>query len=119
VFAILSYRNYKEEENVNQMSTVEAHHATMLLNIKTNPISEDYEILKSVLGEGASAVIVSCVNKQTKQKCALKKLEKSNTAYREVNLHWRASQNCPYIVQIVDVYENTVDSITYVYIVMG
>jgi hypothetical protein len=52
-----SYKNYN-----NQMS----------LRPKTNPIYEDYIISKQVLGMGISGKVLSCVNKKTNQKYALK-----------------------------------------------
>lgn len=39
-------------------------------------------------------------------------------AKREIDLHWRACQGCPYIVQIVDVYENTINSQKVLLVVM-
>ena len=33
-------------------------------------------------------------------------------------MHWRACQGCPYIVQIIDVYENTINSQKVLLVVM-
>jgi hypothetical protein len=90
----------------------------MSLKPKTNPIYEDYVISKTVLGLGISGKVLGCVNKQTKQKYALKTLRESLKAKREIDLHWRACQSCPYIVQIVDVYENTINTQKVILVVM-
>jgi hypothetical protein len=90
----------------------------MSLKPKTNPIYEDYVISKTVLGLGISGKVLGCVNKQTKQKYALKTLRESVKAKREIDLHWRACQSCPYIVQIVDVYENTINTQKVILVVM-
>jgi hypothetical protein len=90
----------------------------MSLKPKTNPIYEDYVISKTVLGLGISGKVLGCVNKQTKQKYALKTLRESIKAKREIDLHWRACQSCPYIVQIVDVYENTINTQKVILVVM-
>ena len=42
------------------------------VQIKTNPISEDYEISSKVLGLGINGKVVECFNKQTGKKHALK-----------------------------------------------
>ena len=44
-------------------------------------------------------------------------LDEAN-ARREIDLHYRASQNCPYIVKIEDVYENTFEDKNSLLIVM-
>lgn len=90
----------------------------MSLKPKTNPIYEDYLITKEVLGMGVTGKVLSCVHKQTKQKFALKTLRESNKAKREIDLHWRACHGCPYIVQIIDVYENTINNQKVILVVM-
>ena len=90
----------------------------MALRPKTNPIYEDYVISKQVLGLGISGKVLCCVNKQTKVKYALKTLRESVKAKREIDLHWRACQNCPYLVQIVDVYENTINTQKVILVIM-
>ena len=44
----------------------------MALKPKLNPIHEDYQINKEVLGLGISGKVLSCVNRQTVKKYALK-----------------------------------------------
>jgi serine/threonine protein kinase len=78
----------------------------MSLKPKTNPIYDDYLISKEVLGLGISGKVLSCTHKQTKVKYALKSLRENLKAKREIDLQWRACQGCPYIVKIIDVYEN-------------
>ncbi|KAF6216516.1 hypothetical protein GE061_000859 [Apolygus lucorum] len=73
---------------------------------KTNPITDDYVISKTVLGLGINGKVVQCNNKKTGQLFALKVLQDSIKARREVELHWRVS-NFKHIVCIVDVYQNT------------
>lgn len=46
--------------------------SVMALRPKTNPIYDDYIISKQVLGLGISGKVISCTNKQTKIKYALK-----------------------------------------------
>ncbi len=45
-------------------------------------------------------------------------MRESVKAKREIDLHWRACQGCPYIVQIIDVYENTINSQKVLLVVM-
>jgi mitogen-activated protein kinase-activated protein kinase 2 len=80
------------------------------LRPKTHPVYDDYTITKEVLGLGISGKVWTCFNKQTNRKYAIKTLKDTSKARREIDLQWRASQNCPFIVQIVDVYENTVQN---------
>jgi len=84
------------------------------LTVKTTPVTDDYQISTTVLGLGISGKVVECHRKPNSQtgsarpgdKCALKVLKDSPKARREIELHWKAS-NCPFIVNIHDVYENT------------
>ncbi len=48
----------------------------------------------------------------------IKTLKDSPKARREIDLHWRTCQGCPYIVQIKDVYENTVQNQRVILVVM-
>lgn len=73
---------------------------------KTTPITDDYEISKTVLGLGINGKVVECFLKSTREKFALKVLHDSHKARREVEIHWRAS-GCRHIVNVIDVYENT------------
>lgn len=50
----------------------QAFSSEMALRPKTNPIHEDYFISREVLGLGISGKVLSCTNKQTKVKYALK-----------------------------------------------
>lgn len=72
---------------------------------KTNPITDEYEISSDVLGLGINGQVVQCVDKKTGQRYALKVLQDSLKARREVDIHWRAS-GCKNIVSIMDVFEN-------------
>lgn len=73
---------------------------------KQTPITDDFEISTTVLGQGINGKVVQCTNRKTGHLYALKVLNDNNKARREVDLHWRAS-GCRHIVQIVAVYENT------------
>lgn len=90
----------------------------MVLRPKTNQIYDDYFISKQVLGLGISGKVLSCTSKTTQKRYALKTLRDSVKAKREIDLHWRACQGCPYIVQIVDVYENLINSQKILLVVM-
>ncbi|CAH1378048.1 hypothetical protein MTP99_019422 [Tenebrio molitor] len=84
---------------------------------KKTPITDDYDITKTVLGLGINGKVVECFSKTTKEKFALKILVDSIKARREVDLHWRAS-GCRHIVNIIDVYENKYNSSTCLLVVM-
>lgn len=90
----------------------------MVLQPKTNQIYDDYVISRTVLGLGISGKVLCCTSKTTQKRYALKTLKESAKAKREIDLHWRACQGCPYIVQIVDVYENTINSQKVLLVVM-
>lgn len=90
----------------------------MVLKPKTNQIYDDYFISKKVLGLGISGKVLSCTSKTSQKSFALKTLRDSVKARREIDLHWRACQGCRYIVQIVDVYENTINSQKVLLVVM-
>ena len=73
---------------------------------KTTPLTDDYVTSNTVLGYGINGKVVQCTHRRTQQNYALKVLLDSERARREVDLHWRVS-GCRYIVNIIDVYENT------------
>ncbi|XP_036387215.1 MAP kinase-activated protein kinase 3 [Megalops cyprinoides] len=72
---------------------------------KRNAVTDDYKISSQVLGLGINGKVLECYNKKTGEKCALKILYDSPKARREVELHWRVSGG-PYIVRILNLYEN-------------
>lgn len=76
------------------------------LMTKKNPISDDYRLTGSVLGLGINGKVHECFERSSQQKFALKVLKDVPKARREVELHARSCQGCPYIVRIKDVYEN-------------
>lgn len=61
---------------------------------KQNMIAQDYEISGTVLGLGINGKVVQCFNRRTGGKYALKVLHENPKAIREVEIHYRASQNC-------------------------
>jgi hypothetical protein len=87
------------------------------LLIKTNPISDDYNISNVTLGLGINGKVVECTNKVNGQKYALKVLRDNTKARREVELHWRAS-GCKHIVCIRDVYQNTYKGVPSLLVIM-
>ncbi|XP_065199186.1 MAP kinase-activated protein kinase 2-like [Sycon ciliatum] len=76
------------------------------LRPKKNAITDDYVLSKTVLGVGVNGKVLACTSKKTGEKHALKVLRDVPKARREVDLHWRACVS-DYIVDIVDVYENS------------
>ncbi|XP_029292373.1 MAP kinase-activated protein kinase 2-like isoform X2 [Cottoperca gobio] len=75
------------------------------LQIKRNVITVDYSVTSQVLGMGINGRVLEIFHKESGEKFALKMLQDCPEARREVELHWRVS-TCPYIVPIIDVYEN-------------
>ncbi|XP_018600100.2 MAP kinase-activated protein kinase 3 [Scleropages formosus] len=75
------------------------------LEFKRNAVTDDYKITSQVLGLGINGKVLQCYDKKTGVKCALKILYDSPKARREVELHCHASGG-PYIVQILNLYEN-------------
>ncbi|CAF1220661.1 unnamed protein product [Adineta ricciae] len=71
-----------------------------------NAITDEYEVSKESLGVGINGKVLTCWQRETKRKCALKILKDSDKARREVILHKKASDGCEYIVSVLDVYEN-------------
>ncbi|CAF1457404.1 unnamed protein product [Rotaria magnacalcarata] len=86
--------------------------------IHRNPIADDYDVSREVLGDGKNGKVFKCTHRQTGKKCAIKILKNARTTRQEVILHRRACENCQYIVQLLDVYENHRGSVLYFYIVM-
>lgn len=76
------------------------------LRPKKNAITDDYVLSKTVLGVGVNGKVLACTSRRTGEKHALKVLRDVPKSRREVDLHWRACVS-DYIVDIVDVYENT------------
>jgi len=72
---------------------------------KRHAISNDYEVTKRSLGVGINGKVLECIRKADKQKFALKVLKSTAKSKRELDLHWKACE-CPFIVKIIDVYEN-------------
>ncbi|CAH8854688.1 unnamed protein product [Trichobilharzia szidati] len=73
---------------------------------KTSTITSEYTITDSVLGFGITGKVVECIHKTTGVRYALKILEDNQKSRREAEIHWRVS-DCPHIVKVVDVFENT------------
>jgi len=73
---------------------------------RRNAITDEYDVSKESLGVGINGKVLTCFQRETKRKCALKILKDSDKARREVTLHKRASEGCDYLVQVLDVYEN-------------
>jgi serine/threonine protein kinase len=110
------------------------------LRFRNNPIKEDYYITKDKLGVGLNGTVVICIDKQTNKKYALKvcstkiwifesselyplnsiskTLLDSAQARREIMLHYKACQNCPYIVKLINLYENTCGNHAVLFVVM-
>ncbi|CAF0955786.1 unnamed protein product [Didymodactylos carnosus] len=76
-----------------------------LFQTKRNAITDDYEVRTTIVGKGFNGPVYTCFDRQTGQKCALKIIKDSAKARREVNLHKKASE-CPYIVHVIEIYEN-------------
>ena len=77
--------------------------------VHSNPITEDYDVLQTVLGTGRSGKVLLCTSKKSKKKYALKVLRNTNMeSSQEVQLHLMSyRRDC--IVKIEDVYENMSD----------
>ncbi|RNA11842.1 MAP kinase-activated kinase 2 isoform X1 [Brachionus plicatilis] len=88
-----------------------------ILSTKTTNIENDYIISKGI-GEGMNGKVYLVINRIDKAKYALKKLEDSKQARREIDLQWRSAQTCDHIVKIVDVYENKINSKKYLLVVL-
>lgn len=76
------------------------------LVVKKYSLDKDYQVFsQEILGLGINGKVLACKHRKTGQKRALKILQDSPKARREVDIHYEASV-CRHIVQIVDVYEN-------------
>lgn len=76
------------------------------LMIKKYSLDREYQVLPNeVLGLGINGKVLACKSRVSGQKLALKVLQDTPKARREVEIHWKASL-CRHIVQIVDVFEN-------------
>jgi len=76
---------------------------------KRHAITHDYDVTQKTLGVGINGKVLEVHKKgdteEPRKKFALKVLKDSTKARREVSLHWKATE-CPYIVNIIDIYEN-------------
>ncbi|CAF0777725.1 unnamed protein product [Brachionus calyciflorus] len=90
---------------------------TNIFVTRTNPIEQDYIISKEI-GEGMNGKVYLVVNRFNKIKYAVKKLEDSKQARREIDLQWRASQTSEHVVKIIDVYENKIRGKKYLLVIM-
>uniref|UniRef100_A0A4W4GF84 non-specific serine/threonine protein kinase n=1 Tax=Electrophorus electricus TaxID=8005 RepID=A0A4W4GF84_ELEEL len=75
------------------------------LDLKRNAVTDDYKISSQVLGLGINGKVLECFDKKTGEKCALKILYDHPKSRRELELHSRVSGG-PYIVRILNLYEN-------------
>ncbi|XP_008294255.1 MAP kinase-activated protein kinase 2 [Stegastes partitus] len=89
----------------NPTGQVLAFHPKPTLQIKKSAITDDYRVTTQVLGLGINGKVFEIFQKKTGDKYALKMLQDSSKARREVELHSRASP-CYNIVRIIEVYEN-------------
>lgn len=83
-----------------------------------NAVTDEYEVSKDSLGVGVNGKVLTCYQRSTKHKCALKILKDSDKARREVILHRKACENSEHIVKVLDVYENMHNSNRCLLIVM-
>lgn len=73
---------------------------------KKNAITHDYDVTQKSLGVGINGKVLECYKKgDPSRKFALKVLRDTHKARRELESHWKACE-CPYIVKIIDIYEN-------------
>ena len=87
------------------------------LKYKKSPITDDYTISKNVLGSGISGKVKEVFSNSDGQKYALKILKDNFNSRREVELHWKSSAY-HHVVNIKDVYENSLDGQNHLLIVM-
>ncbi|CAF4022182.1 unnamed protein product [Rotaria sordida] len=99
-------------------STTSTDYTSFPFATNRNNITDDYEISPEALGVGINGKVLKCKHRRTGQKCALKILKDSIKARQEVILHKKACENCQYIVQVLDVYENKFRSQRCILIVM-
>lgn len=87
------------------------------MEFKKTPVEDDYKITAQVLGLGINGKVLECYCKKMGEKCALKILQDTPKARREVELHWRASGG-PHIVRILGLYENMYKEKRCIFIIM-
>lgn len=85
---------------------------------KREAITVKYEVSKEALGVGINGKVLTCWDRETRRKCALKILKDSDKARREAILHKRACEGCENIVQVIDIYENFYSSTRCLLVVM-
>ena len=79
------------------------------IQLKTNDITDDYEILYgTILGRGANGFVFACTSKTSREMYAVKILAGGMISRMEAYLHWQACGS-NFIVNIEDVYENIRD----------
>ncbi|XP_054640219.1 MAP kinase-activated protein kinase 2-like [Dunckerocampus dactyliophorus] len=78
---------------------------SVAVTLRKNAVTDDYDVTSEVLGLGTNGKVLECFCKATGEKCALKILNDTPKARREVELHWRASGG-PHVVRILNLYEN-------------
>lgn len=77
-----------------------------MFTAKRNAITQDYDITQKSLGVGINGKVLECFKKGDRGTMyALKVLRDTQKARRELENHWKACE-CPYVVQVVDIYEN-------------
>ncbi len=109
----------------------------MIFEPKKTSIFDDYK-LSNVLGKGINGDVLLATRKLTNEKyavkvrinyydiisihlikkCIIKTLKDTPKAKQEIDLQWRACQDCPNIVKIIDVYENIIGNIKVLCVVM-
>ncbi|XP_051965005.1 MAP kinase-activated protein kinase 2b [Xyrauchen texanus] len=95
----------KEQQKNPHEIHIDAPGLKSTLKIKKNVITEEYKLSGPVLGIGINGKVWEIFHKKTGEKYALKMLQDTFKARREVELHYRAS-SCPRIVGIANVFEN-------------
>ena len=90
----------------------------MVISTKRHKISTDYEITAKKLGRGLDGYILEIIQKNTKEKYALKMLRACEKSRQEIRYQHLMSIDCEHIVKIFDVYENEIENILYYFVVM-
>ncbi|KAK0151680.1 MAP kinase-activated protein kinase 3 [Merluccius polli] len=88
-----------------QQQQVAHHNHHHKLEFRRNAVTDDYKLTSQVLGFGINGKVLQCYCKKTEEKCALKILYDTPKARREIELHCRVLGG-PYIVRILNLYEN-------------
>eukprot|EP00050_Salpingoeca_kvevrii_P014617 m.38160 g.38160 ORF g.38160 m.38160 type:complete len:354 (+) comp5871_c0_seq2:332-1393(+) len=73
---------------------------------KTSPFSDTYDLTNKTLGQGLAGKVEEVQHRATKQLYAMKVLPASPKARLEAELHSRCSGS-PFVVTVIEVYENT------------